>query len=144
MKSQHLHRRRARRGFTLLEMVIVLGIIAVIIGGAVTVMQNVGEGAKLQAVKKDLQDLGSAVRMYKINAGQYPTTAQGLEALVSRPTSTPVPKMWKSLMKEVPQDPWGNPYGYRYPGRKDPTDFEIICIGEDAKEGTDDDISSQD
>ncbi len=139
------HRRRGvRGGFSLLEMVIVLGIIAVIIGGAVTVMGNVGEGAKLQRVKADMQSLGAALKMYKINAGQYPTTAQGLDALVNKPTSTPVPKGYTSLMKEVPKDPWNNDYGYRFPGRKDATEYEIICTGKDGKEGGDDDLSSQD
>lgn len=139
-------RRRAghARGFTLLEMVIVLGIIAVILGGAIGVLGKVGDGAKLQRVEGDFNAIGSALRTYKINAGHYPSTQQGLRALVDRPGGTPQPRRWTSLMKVVPQDPWGQDYVYRFPGRKDPTEFELVSRGGDGQENTSDDISSQD
>lgn len=144
MKQRPSVRRRFAAGFSLLEMVIVLGIIAVILGGAIAVIGNVGEGAKLQRVKGDFQSISSALRMYKINAGAYPTTGQGLQALVEKPTSTPVPKAWTQLSRAVPEDPWGQPYGYKFPGTKDPSEFELISKGKDLTEGTEDDLSSQD
>lgn len=137
------HKRRRHGGFSLLEMVIVLGIIAVIIGGAITVMGRVGDGAKRTRVSGDFQSLGAALRMYQTNNGRYPTTSQGMEALVTKPGGTPVPKRWVRLMDEVPLDPWQEPYGYKFPGSQDPTTFELISKGPDMTEGTEDDISSQ-
>lgn len=135
--------RRLRRGFSLLEMVIVLGIIALILGGAIALMGNVGEGAKMQRVDQDFNSIGSALRMYKINNNTYPTTAQGLKALVDRPSTTPAPRRWTQLMKAVPKDPWNNEYDYRFPGSRDASEFEIISRGKDGMAGTADDLSSQ-
>jgi general secretion pathway protein G len=143
--SQSLVRsRRLRRGFSLLEMVIVLGIIALILGGAIALMGNVGEGAKMQRVDQDFNSIGSALRMYKINNNTYPTTAQGLKALVERPGTTPAPRRWTQLMKQVPKDPWNNEYDYRFPGSRDASEFELISRGKDGQSGTGDDMSSQD
>jgi general secretion pathway protein G len=132
-----------RSGFTLLEMVIVLGIIAMILGGAVFAIKGIGNAAKLKQVSADFSAYDTALRMYKLNAGSYPTTQQGLGALKDRPTSAPLPKMWSQVMDRLPEDPWGNPYGYKFPGRKNPNEFELISLGEDGQEGTADDISSQ-
>ena len=144
MKYQRSIRKRLAAGFTLLEMVIVLGIIAVLLGSSIALIGGVGEGAKLQRVSADFNAIGSALKTYKINAGNYPTTSQGLQALVSKPTSTPVPKRWTSVLKKLPQDPWMQDYGYKFPGTKDASEFEIISKGKDGIEGSDDDISSQD
>lgn len=136
--------KRNRKGFTLLEMVIVLGIIGLIIGGAIGVMGKVGEGAAIQRVKGDFNSLGSVLKMYKINNGFYPSTAQGLKALVSRPGGAPVPKSWTQLADSVPIDPWGNEYMYKFPGSKVATEFELVTKGKDGQLGTEDDKSSQD
>lgn len=143
MKRSSSSKRRKPAGFSLLEMVIVLGIIDVIIGGAITVMGRVGDGAKRTRVSGDFQSVGAALRMYQTNNGRYPTTSQGLDALVTKPGGTPIPKRWVKLMDEVPVDPWQEPYGYKFPGTHDPTTFEIISKGPDMTEGTEDDISSQ-
>jgi general secretion pathway protein G len=141
--KNHLSR-STRRGFTLLEIVIVLGIIAVILGGSIAVVGKLGEGAKLQRVTSDFNTISSAINTYKLNAGTYPTTQQGLQALVTIPSSTPVPKRWTQLATEVPQDPWQQPYLYRFPGKKDASTFELVSKGPDGQEGTEDDLSSQD
>lgn len=142
--NRHPHRiKRNLQGFTLLEMVIVLGIIGLIIGGAIGVMGKVGEGAAVQRVKGDFNSLGSVLKMYKINNGFYPSTAQGLKALVTRPGGTPVPKSWTALADSVPLDPWGQEYTYKFPGSKVATEFELISKGKDGQLGTDDDMSSQ-
>ncbi len=130
-------------GFTLLEMVIVLGIIGLIIGGAIGVMGRVGAGAAVQRVKGDMQAMSSALKMYKINNGFYPSGAQGLKALVARPGGSPAPKSWTQLADRVPMDPWGQEYLYKFPGTKTPSEFEIISKGEDTQQGTEDDITSQ-
>ena len=135
---------RRRSGFTLLEMVIVLGIIAVLMGGSIALIGKVKDGAKLQRVGADFNAVGSALMTYKINAGFYPSTQQGLKALVTKPSGTPQPRRWTSLSKAVPLDPWGKEYGYRFPGKKDPTEFELISSGPDGMDNTQDDLSSQD
>jgi general secretion pathway protein G len=81
---------------------------------------------------------------YKINAGTYPSTQQGLKALVTKPTGSPAPRRWTSLSKSVPLDPWGNEYGYKFPGKKDASEFELISSGPDSVINTPDDLSSQD
>lgn len=141
--SQAIHFRYSHRGFTLLEMVIVLGIIGLIIGGAIGVMGKMGEGAAIQRVKGDFNSLGSVLKMYKINNGFYPSTSQGLKALVTRPSGAPVPKSWTALADQVPTDPWGKEYVYRFPGSKVASEFELVTCGKDGQLGTSDDISSQ-
>jgi general secretion pathway protein G len=141
-RSTHTPRRKA--GFTLLEMVIVLGIIAMILGGAIFAMRGIADSAKLRQVEADFKSFESALAMYKLNAGSFPTTQQGLKALVEKPTSTPVPRRWSQIMKKLPPDPWGAEYGYRFPGKKVASDFEMFSKGKDGQEGTEDDLSSQD
>jgi general secretion pathway protein G len=135
---------RIRSGFTLLEMVIVLGIIAVLLGGSIALIGGLGEGAKVQRVEGDFNAIGAALKTYKLNAGTYPTTQQGLAALMVKPASTPVPRRWAKLLDAVPTDPWGAEYVYRFPGSKDASEYELISKGKDGQLGTDDDFSSQD
>ena len=135
---------RRRRGFTLLEMVIVLGIIGIILGGIGYKMIGALETAKIRTAQGDMKGFASMLMQYKMNGGSYPTQGQGLKALVSKPTTTPVPKMWVKQLKEEPKDPWGNPYRYQFPSKKAPGEYEIISNGPDLLPNTDDDINSQD
>ena len=141
----HSHPRPLRRnaGFTLLEMVIVLGIIAMILGGAIYMLKGIGDSAKLKQVDADFASLSNALKAYEMNAGNYPTTQQGLRALVEKPTTTPVPRRWVQVGTRVPLDPWKQEYIYKFPGTKKPTEFELISKGPDGLEKTDDDFSSQ-
>ena len=145
MKNNHStpHFRR-RSGFTLIEMVMVLGIIALILGGAIYTMRGITEPAKLRQVESDFKSLESALAMYKLNAGSFPTTQQGLKALQDKPSSTPVPRRWIQVVSALPKDPWGQPYGYRFPGKKKASDCEMFSKGPDGQEGSADDLSSQD
>ena len=136
--------RMSRAGFTLLEMVIVLGIIAMIMGGAIFVMKNIGDSGAITVADGDFSSMNNALQAYKTNAGHYPSQAQGLKALVEKPTSAPRPRRWTQIMDEVPLDPWGKVYVYKYPGTKDPSRPEIISFAKDGIEGTEDDMSSQD
>ena len=142
----HSHPRPLRRnaGFTLLEMVIVLGIIAMILGGAIYMLKGIGDSAKLKQVDADFASLANALKAYEMNAGNYPTTQQGLRALVDKPTTTPVPRRWVQVAQRVPLDPWKQEYIYKFPGSKKATEFELISKGPDGQEKTEDDFSSQD
>jgi general secretion pathway protein G len=135
---------RRNAGFTLLEMVIVLGIIGIILGGIGYKMVGALESAKFKRVEGDFKTLDSMLMQYKLNGGHYPTTSQGLKALVVKPSATPVPRVWVQQIREVPMDPWGVEYGYRFPGKKRANEYEIICKGPDGMENTPDDLSSQD
>lgn len=137
-------RLRRNSGFTLLEMVIVLGIIAMILGGAIFAMRGIGESAKFSQAESDFKTIDTSLMSYKLLAGNYPTTQQGLRALVEKPTSTPVPRRWSQLSTKVPLDPWKNEYGYRFPGKKKASEPEIFSKGPDGLENTADDLSSQD
>ncbi len=98
------------------------------------------EGAKLSRAQSDFKSIGSALKTYAINAGRPPSTEQGLEALVSRPTREPLPEDWVQLATSVPTDPWKNPYQYRELLSRDGTfRWELRGGGPDGKIGTGDD-----
>ncbi len=137
-------KQRRNPGFTLLEMVIVLGIIAMILGGAIFSMNKIGDAAKVSQVEADFKIIETGLMSYKLLAGSYPTTQQGLKALVDKPSSTPVPRRWSQNSKQVPLDPWKHEYGYRFPGKKNATEVEIFSMGADGIANTQDDLSSQD
>ena len=127
-----------------MEMVMVMAIIAVLVGGVIGLMGDFSEGARVQQAGSDMTTLRSSLIQYKTLAGRYPTSAQGLQSLVTKPTSAPKPKKWVNVMKSIPLDPWGNPYQYKMPGTKDTSTYEIISFGKDGVLGGEDDISSQD
>ncbi len=115
-----------------MEMVIVLGIIAMIMGGAIFAMRGIAGGAKPAQAKADINTYLSALSLYKINKGKYPSTQEGLKAIAN-------PKKGVKIV----QDPWGRDYVYRFPGSINTSEPEIISFGEDGQEGGDDDINSQ-
>lgn len=134
------------KGFSLFEMVIVMGIIGLILGGAIYTMGGITESAKVSQADQDMGTLMTGLESYKRNGGNYPTTDQGLEALYEKPTTAPRPRRWVQMVKkeEGLSDPWDTKYKYQFPGSKDPNLPEIISAGPDRKFGTDDDQSSQD
>lgn len=131
------------RGFSLLEMVIVLGIIALILGAAISFSGGITGAARDQAAEAKLREFSAKLETYRMVAGMYPSQTQGLQSLVEKPTSAPEPRRWKQQFKSLPKDPWGQEYIYYYPGKRDTSTYEILSKGEDMEEGTDDDISSQ-
>jgi len=135
--------RLSRSGFTLLEMVIVLGIIAMIMGGAIFTMKRISDSGAVTVVGGDFSSIENALQSYKTNAGHYPSEQQGLKALVEKPSTAPRPRRWIQIMDEVPSDPWNNEYLYKFPGSKDRSRPELISIGKDGLEGTEDDLSNQ-
>ncbi|MEI8207583.1 MAG: type II secretion system protein GspG [Methylococcales bacterium] len=124
---------RKQMGFTLLELLVVLGIIAMLAGiVGPQVMKHMGE-SKTKAAKVQLEDLASTLDMYKLDAGTYPSTEQGLNALIEAPDNA---RHWSGpyLSKsKIPLDPWQNEYHYVFPGEHGK--FDIFSYGADGKEG---------
>ena len=109
---------RRRAGFTLLEMVIVLGIIAMLLGGAIFASKGILSSSKIGRADSDFKTIETNLMQYNTANGFYPSTSQGLKALVDKPSGTPSPRRWSQIMTKVPMDPWKNDYIYRYPGQE--------------------------
>jgi len=123
----------AEQGFTLLEMLVVLGIIAMLAGLVGPQVMNQLGGAKSKTAKVQIEDLSAALDMYRLDVGKYPTTDQGLQALIEKPDDA---KRWNGpyLRKnKIPLDPWGTDYKFASPGEKGK--FDLYTYGADGKEG---------
>ena len=142
--TSRFRRTASAKGFTLVEMVLVLGIIALLLGAGIYQLTGVLDSGKIKRARADLATFGSALRTYELNGGFLPTTEQGLNALVERPSSRPAPTSWVQVMKKVNLDPWGNPYGYRKPGTKDKGGYDVFSNGPDGLPDTADDIGNWD
>jgi len=133
-----------RDGFTLLEIMLVVMIIAVLAASAVHFLGgNLGFAEDVR-VKTDLENISTQLKMYQMMNGFLPTTDQGLNALVTRPDTDPKPTQWRQLMTKVPVDPWQDPYIYENPGKHNPDTFDLYSAGPDRKTGTPDDIGNWD
>jgi len=132
-----------RSGFTLMEMMLVLFIIALILGGGVYLMQNVGQDAEISKAKSDVKTWETNMIRYKTRNMFVPTQSQGLDAMVTEPNGEPKPKVWTQLAKpEALMDPWGHKYQYRNPGKHNTGSYDIYSLGPDGQEGTADDIGN--
>ena len=128
-------RQTRERGFTLLEIMLVVTIIALLLGTAIYKLAGDVEYSRHVRVAADIQGIKTQLGLY----GFYPTTEQGLQALVTQPDTDPRPTRWYQLYKEMPKDPWGNEYIYRCPGVKDPQSYDLFSAGPDRKADTEDD-----
>jgi len=131
--------RKNEKGFTLLEIMLVVGIIVIILGVAVARLGNTTGIAKDMRVRADVQAINTQLKLYESMNGFFPTTEQGIQALVTQPTTDPKPTRWYQLFKEMPKDPWGNDYIYLSPGKKNPDSFDLYSAGPDRKPDTADD-----
>ena len=130
---------KKNKGFTLIELlvvIIILGLLAALIVPKIT--GRVDE-AKVETTKVQLKALKDALEQYKLDNGNYPTTQQGLKALVEKPTIQPVPPRWRQYLDKLPKDAWDNDFIYISPGVNKP--YELKSAGPDRTEGTQDDIS---
>ena len=117
-------------GFTLLEIMIVVGIIVILLGLAINKMGNPTGYAKIVANRANVQLLGTQLRLYESMNGFFPTTEQGLKALIEQPSSEPRPTRWYPLLKDgATKDPWGSEYIYRSPGIKHPESYDLYSAG---------------
>ncbi|MFA6014824.1 MAG: type II secretion system major pseudopilin GspG [Gallionellaceae bacterium] len=138
---------KMQRGFTLIEVMIVIVILGVL--GALIVPKIMGrpDEARITAAKQDIGSIVQALKLYKLDNMRYPGTEQGLPALVTKPTSAPVPPNWKGngYLEKLPKDPWGNSYQYLQPGLRG--EIDVMSFGADGAaggEGSDADIGSWD
>ena len=146
-KSHHLLRSSPsalRSGFTLVEIMLVLGIIALLVGAGIYSLGDVTSSGKRTRAKADLNALTAALRGYEVDNTFLPTTEQGLMALVTKPSSRPTPQNWTNKLKKPLLDSWGNPYHYRRPGTKDKGGFDVFSAGPDGLPETADDIGNWD
>jgi general secretion pathway protein G len=136
---------RGQRGFTLLEVMVVMVILGILAALIVPKIVSRPDEARIIAAKQDIATLMQALKLYHLDNGRYPTTEQGLQALVVKPTSDPIPANWKAggYLEHLPNDPWGHPYQYLNPGVHGEIDvFSLGADGQPGGEGNDADIGS--
>ncbi|NIR58910.1 MAG: type II secretion system major pseudopilin GspG [Gammaproteobacteria bacterium] len=131
MTQRHIH------GFTLIEVMVVVVILGILAAIVVPRIMDRPDVARVTKAKQDIRALEAALKLYRLDNYAYPTTDQGLEALVDRPTSPPEPANWKEggYLDRLPKDPWGRPYHYLQPGTQ--AEMDIYSLGADGQPGGD-------
>ncbi|WP_426146052.1 type II secretion system major pseudopilin GspG [Polaromonas sp. DSR2-3-2] len=126
-------RRRLSAGFTLIELMVVLVIIGVLAALVVPNVLDRADDARATAAKTDVNNLMQALKLYRLDNQRYPAAEQGLQSLVAKPTTGPIPSNWKSYVDKLPNDPWGRPYQYLNPGIKG--EIDVMSFGADGQPG---------
>jgi general secretion pathway protein G len=133
----HRSNKTRQRGFTLIEILLVMTIIAILAAIVIPKMVGRSEQARQTAAHADLSSIKTALDAYEVDNGFYP---KSLQELIQQPNNA---RNWHGpYLETLPQDPWGNPYVYSYPGRHNPNGFDIYSVGPDGKGGNDDDIGN--
>jgi general secretion pathway protein G len=134
------HTRKQKRGFTLIELLLVLVILGVLAGIVVPRFGGQTERARETAAQTQISSFKTALDTYEVDMGGYPKGKDGLKELVTQPRNA---KNWRGpYLQEIPKDPWGNDYIYESPGKHNPSTFDIMSMGKDARVGGDDDITN--
>lgn len=141
-KTASQHRFSNQRGFTLIEIMVVVVILSILAAFVVPMIMDRPEQARILKGKQDIGTLQNALRMYKLDNLFYPTTDQGLDALVNEPTTEPLPRKWakEGYIDRLADDPWGRPYIYLQPGIHG--SFDIFSLGPDGLPDTEDDLGN--
>lgn len=126
-------RQRLSAGFTLIELMVVLVIIGVLAALIVPNVLDRADDARATAAKTDVNNLMQALKLYRLDNQRYPTAEQGLQALLAKPATGPIPSNWKSYLDKLPNDPWGRPYQYLNPGVKG--EIDVMSFGADGQPG---------
>ena len=134
--------RSAHSAFTLIEIILVLSIIAILMGAVIYNISGNLDDAKSITARTGIQSITTSLKRYEMSNLNAPSTEQGLQALVTMPGGAPKPRGWMQLLKELPIDPWGQPFQYRNPGAKNTTSYDVFSMGPDKKQGTADDIGN--
>ena len=124
---------RPQRGFTLIELMVVLVIIGVLAALIVPNVLDRTDDARSTAARTDVNNIMQALKLYKLDNLQYPTPQQGLQALIERPAAPPLPAKWRPYLEKLPNDPWGRPYQYLNPGIRGEVD--VMSFGADGVAG---------
>ncbi len=132
-RSARNARRRIVRGFTLIELMVVLVIIGVLAALIVPNVIDRADDARVTAARTDITNIVQALKLYRLDNQRYPTAEQGLQALIAKPTNGPVPGNWRPYLEKLPNDPWGRPYQYLNPGIKGEVD--VMSFGADGQSG---------
>lgn len=125
------------RGFSLIEIMVVLVIIGLLVSVVAPNVLNRADDARLQKVDADFKAIETTLKIYRLDNYTYPTSEQGLEALVDKPSIDPIPANWKKngYLKDVPLDPWGRPYLYLSPAEYSDDEFDLFTLGADGVSG---------
>ena len=135
---------RRRRGFTLIEVLMVLVILVIIMSLAVGSYMGAQKGARIKAAQSQIGLFETPLEMYRLDMGSYPATNLGLEALRVQPSDVGGVNRWNGpyLSKDIPLDPWDHPYQYSLPGNHNPDTYDVWSFGPDGVDGTADDIGN--
>ncbi len=126
-------KQRRQSGFTLIEIMVVVVILGILAGVVVPRIMDRPDTARISAAQHDIRAIESALNLYRLDNNHYPSTDQGLEALVEPPRGNPEPRNWQGYLDSVPKDPWGNEYQYLNPGEHG--DIDIFSYGADGRPG---------
>lgn len=135
---------RGPKGFTLIEILLVVVILGALAAMVVPRLSGRSDQAKVSVAKSDIEaNLATALKLYELDNGSFPTTSQGLEALLEKPSSSPIPANWNGpYIEKRPIDPWGNPYVYESPGSHR-LDYDLSSQGKNSKSEEDDIVNWQ-